>query len=115
MAKGKGFDLVVHKRDRKGKIISVNPYRLMCRGNKKLFERPPGSGNLYYANGTLAEAGEEMKKQMAEDEAKKAAKNEDLEKLQAEVNAMKEQMKVPAPKKPLVDLSKVKDNGSAKA
>lgn len=64
------FDLVVHKRNKKGAIISVNPYRLLCRGSAKYYERPPGSGNLYSADGKLVKAGPEMKE--AEEQAEKA-------------------------------------------
>lgn len=49
------FDLVTHKRDRKGKIVNVNPYRLRVRGTSWLFERPVGSGNMYSLGGDLME------------------------------------------------------------
>ena len=47
------FDLDVHKRDSKGKIISSNPYRLVIENGIQRFERPPGSGQWFDASGTL--------------------------------------------------------------
>ena len=44
------FDLVTHKRDKYGKIININHYRLHCIEGLKGFERPVGSGNLWYEN-----------------------------------------------------------------
>jgi hypothetical protein len=49
------FDLVTHKRNSKGKIVSVDPYRLHVKNDMWKFERPPGSGNMYAANGELIE------------------------------------------------------------
>ncbi len=46
-----GFNLTVHQRDVKGKIIKVDPYRLTIVEGEQRFERPPGSGKFYYANG----------------------------------------------------------------
>lgn len=75
----KKFDLTTHKRNSKGIITSRNPYRLYVRGNTKVFERPPGSKNMYYENGELISGpifdGENAAK------AEKAA----LEKVMAEV------------------------------
>lgn len=49
------FDLVVTHRDAKsGAVISSNPYLMTViqteNGRMRLFERPPGSGNLYDKN-----------------------------------------------------------------
>ena len=94
------FDLVVHKRNKKGKVVSVNPYRLLCRGNKKLFERPPRSGNLYYADGTLAEAGPEMKKQLDEAKLRQEAKEAKDALLEREIAAMAAKAKAPVTEAP---------------
>lgn len=47
------FDLEVHRRDNiTGQIVHVDPYRMVCRGEQKFFERPKGSGIFYYENGS---------------------------------------------------------------
>ena len=48
------FDLNTHKRDKRGKIVEINHYRLHCIGDSKCFERPVGSGNLWYEDGSPA-------------------------------------------------------------
>lgn len=43
------FDLKTHSTDPlTGKVSLVNPYRLRIQGAVKYFERPVGSGNLWY-------------------------------------------------------------------
>lgn len=50
MSKAK-FDIVVHKRDAKtGRVTSVNPYTLRIHNAVEYFERPKGSGNLWFKN-----------------------------------------------------------------
>lgn len=49
----KGFDLNVHVRNGKGEIIEENHYILRIEGDKREFERPPGSGLIYDEAGTL--------------------------------------------------------------
>lgn len=44
------FDLQTHVRDKYGKLIKTNPYRRYCRGGEVYYERPVGSGNLWYEN-----------------------------------------------------------------
>lgn len=44
------FDLRTHYFDRRGRLISKDPYRLHINDGVKLFERPVGSGNLFYEN-----------------------------------------------------------------
>jgi len=45
------FDLVVHRRDAKtGRVTSVNPYTMRKHHGVAYFERPKGSGNLYFEN-----------------------------------------------------------------
>lgn len=49
------FDLKTHIRNPKtGQLLKVQPYRLHCIGEKKLYERPVGSGNVFYENGEKA-------------------------------------------------------------
>lgn len=67
------FDLVTHKRNSKGKIVAVDPYRLHIKGDKWMFERPPGSGNMYALNGELLQG-------PLLDEQKKAAEEAVVEK-----------------------------------
>lgn len=47
------FDLKVHVRDRKGNVVSANPYKLTIVNGVKEFERPPGSGYIYTEGGEL--------------------------------------------------------------
>jgi hypothetical protein len=49
------FDLRTHKRNSKGVITRVEPYRLFIKDGAQRFERPPGSGYFYAANGELIE------------------------------------------------------------
>lgn len=51
--KKSGFDLTVHRRDAKGKIYQVDPYRLHISDGEQRYERPPGSGNFYSGDGKL--------------------------------------------------------------
>lgn len=44
------FDLTVHHRDRLGRVLKVVPYRLHVYEGRRLFERPVGSGNVWYEN-----------------------------------------------------------------
>jgi len=49
------FDMRVTKRNPKtGAIISTDPYRLRITKEGKTFERPVGSGNLWYEDGEVA-------------------------------------------------------------
>ena len=49
------FDLVVHRRDEKtGRVTEVAPYRLYARDGIEYYERPKGSGNLFFKNNELA-------------------------------------------------------------
>ncbi len=50
MAHGK-FDLNVHKRNSKGQIYQVDPYRMVIHEGQQYFERPVGSNEWFYANG----------------------------------------------------------------
>lgn len=58
------FDLNVHRRNAKGQVTSVNPYRLVIENGVQRFERPPGSGEWYDASGKSlkAEKQEPLKK-----------------------------------------------------
>lgn len=49
------FDIKVQHRDSKtGRVKDHNPYRLHTVSGKRYFERPLGSGHLYYENGEQA-------------------------------------------------------------
>lgn len=106
-----GFDLVVHKRHPKtGKTVSVNPYRLYSIQGTQYFERPKGSGNLFYKDGS--EAGRmiegkvdskaehiEWKVEPTQDELTAqslAAKDQEIDRLKREVEAIKREKKLAA-------------------
>lgn len=48
------FDKRVHIRDTKGRLLHVQPYRLHIISGRQYFERPKGSGNLFFENGDHA-------------------------------------------------------------
>jgi hypothetical protein len=50
------FDLRTHIRDSKGYVKKANPYRLIIENGVQLFERPPGSGVFFGANGEVIKA-----------------------------------------------------------
>lgn len=53
--KNPGFDLVVQHRDPKtGRVVKVNPYRMIAHEGVQYFERPKHSGNLWFQNGEPA-------------------------------------------------------------
>lgn len=66
----KGFDLRTIRLNKKGQVVSRQPYRLYIEKGVQKFERPPGSGNFYAPNGDLISAGP-----AAKEEKKKAAKD----------------------------------------
>jgi len=69
MEERKDFDLVVHKRDAKtGRVTQVQPYRMFSRDGIEYFERPKGSGNLFFRNNEPAG-------RMIEDKIKKGEKH----------------------------------------
>lgn len=45
-------DLETHRRDNRGRIVDIQPYRMYCEkregGSITVFEKPVGSGNLWY-------------------------------------------------------------------
>lgn len=109
-----GFDLVVHKRDAKtGKVKAVSPYRLFTINGIQYFEKPKGSGNVFFKSGDKAgriewtkdgksmrvdEKAEhkEWKPAISADEqasAVMAAKDLEIEKLRKEVAAIKREQK----------------------
>lgn len=54
-AKPEGFDLRTHYWDRETKKLShINPYRMHTIEGVQYFERPAGSGNVYWKNGKPA-------------------------------------------------------------
>lgn len=49
------FDLRTHIRNEKtGQLLKAQPYRLHYINDKKLYERPAGSGNVFYESGEKA-------------------------------------------------------------
>lgn len=48
------FDTRVHIRDARGNMVHKQPYKLHIIGGKKYYERPVGSGNLWYENNESA-------------------------------------------------------------
>lgn len=48
-----GFDLKTHIRDKKGKVVREDAYRLVIKNGVYEFERPKFSGNWYAADGSL--------------------------------------------------------------
>jgi hypothetical protein len=49
----KRFDLVTHKRNKKGSVTSTNFYTLHIVNGVRKFERPKGSGIFYAEDGSL--------------------------------------------------------------
>lgn len=67
------FDLTVHKRDKKGRIVEINAYKMKVVDGVRTFERPVGSGVWYY------ETGEPVKKEASVEQ--KAQKEVDVDEL----------------------------------
>lgn len=61
MGKSRGFDMTVHKRNGKGAIVDIQPYRLVIENGIKRFERPVDSGFWYDEAGTLIKEPKELK------------------------------------------------------
>lgn len=55
------FDFWVSKTDKRGKLVSVNPYKMLVENGVRKMERPPGSGNWYDEGGTLLSKPKEEK------------------------------------------------------
>jgi len=113
------FDLKVQHRDAKtGRITEVNPYRLHIKGNKKYYERPVGSGNLWFEDGTPANAHKEYtapltndQKMAAEFSAKDSKIRATEEKLAASEKELKEiKAEAAAKKAPAEDAPKENKN-----
>lgn len=62
------FDLRTQKLNKKGQVVQKNPYRLYVTNGISKFERPPGSGTFYSADGTLLQekVSDKIKKQSKE-------------------------------------------------
>lgn len=61
------INLVTHIRNKDGVITRTDPYRLIIENGVQKFERPPGSGIFYAANGELLTKPKEVK--MSKEEA----------------------------------------------
>jgi hypothetical protein len=48
------FKFKTHEFDRRGRLVSVDPYRMFIREGARLLERPLGSGNLWHESGAPA-------------------------------------------------------------
>jgi hypothetical protein len=46
------FDLRTKRYNKKGQVISEEPYIMYVENGKQVFERPPHSGNFYYIDGS---------------------------------------------------------------
>ncbi len=79
------FDLRTHIRDPKtGRVTVAQPYTLHLSAEASLYERPPGSGMIYTADGQLTKESKELQAK----KAKEAAIRADIEKrVAAEVEA----------------------------
>lgn len=98
------FDLRTSVRDGKsGKIVKKQPYRLHVVAGKQFFERPVGSGNLWFLNGEPAgqvidgkvKSGEPHHEWTAPGELEKqgifAEKDKRIASLEAELRAIKQE------------------------
>jgi len=47
LPKTQGFDLITHKRDKRGRLVATNHYRLHILNGRRYFERPVNSGNVW--------------------------------------------------------------------
>lgn len=84
------FDLQVHKRNAKGEVVSVDPYRLEINQGQKRYERPVGSGIWYTEGGQLTEEGRANKEKFEQEHTQRAeAKANAAAKAEQEQNALK--------------------------
>lgn len=83
------FDLKTHIRDKKGQIIGFNHYTLHINEGIQMFERPPGSGNMYDATGKLVKEGEAKKQEQVSSGPESDAQAE-IQALKAELEALKQ-------------------------
>jgi hypothetical protein len=67
------FDLRTKRYNKKGQVISDEPYIMYVENGKQVFERPPHSGNFYYIDGSEVDS-EDMPEQThtAQQEQKEA-------------------------------------------
>ena len=102
------FDLIVHRRDEKsGRVKEIAPYRMYAKDGNEYFERPKGSGNLFFRNnehagrmveGVVKKDAEHIEwvvplsadQQLAQHNAAQA---DELAKLRAELDSMKKEKK----------------------
>lgn len=91
------FDLKVQHRDAKtGRVTSVNPYRLHVKGNSKTYERPVGSGNLWYENDEPANEHRAYEIPLTEDQklaSELSAKDSQLRGMEEKLNAQAKELK----------------------
>lgn len=123
------FDLIVQQRDKKtGRVISENPYRMRKHEGVAYFERPKGSGNLFFENNEPAgryEAGKfmpdakhiEWVAPLSEEEKVKqavAAAQDEAAKLKAELAEIKREQKYAGMKKEVGGMAKAMKPEEAK-
>lgn len=89
MAEQKAFDTTVHIRDVKsGKLLKTQSYRLRVVNGVRQYERPVGSGNLWFENGEPANEHKEYIEPTSASEMLAVAAAEAAE-LRAELAAIK--------------------------
>lgn len=71
MSREKGFDLVTHKRNKKGQVTSTNHYTLHIENGMRKYERPKGSKMFYSEDGTLLSSPKKTAKEVMSPEVKK--------------------------------------------
>lgn len=93
MSKNKkiGFDLKTHIRDKKGKVVREDAYRLVIKNGVYEFERPKFSGNWYAADGSLIRSEKKSKEIQQAPQAPEADKDALLKRI-AELEAQNESL-----------------------
>lgn len=86
-----GFDLKTHIRDKKGKVVREDAYRLAIKNGVYEFERPKFSGNWYAADGSLIRSEKKSKEILQAPQAPEADKEALLKRI-AELEAQNESL-----------------------
>lgn len=86
---GEGFDLRTHVRDANtGRILKLQPYRMKIKDGVETFERPVGSGNLWFRDGSAANEHKAFAAPVTEAQTVNAQR-EQIAELQKELAAVK--------------------------